>query len=265
MTATRRQAAARAQAEAVNTEVLPAAEAQAIAALDEARRQIDIARASEDIDTLLEWTDRAAAVTHYYKRREEARELADNAGEIKVRAEAALGKLDLKYAPSRRGGPKPKSEEAAEGEEEAPSPLAQFQPNRRSAFRTLGQLDSNQLDGVVTKLRSDDEGGVTTSRAVRAAREVLPIEHRDGTGAPGKPSKEQRKQLVTDYVDHVRALDSEANTLVRLARKMMPVATDGERSRIAKRLNDTVEKLAELAEGMSVGEEPLEGELVDDE
>lgn len=257
MTATRGRAP---RAAAPGTDVLPAEEAQAIAALDEAKRQIDIARASEDVDSLLEWADRAAAVAHYIKRREEARELADNAGEIKVRAEAALGKLDLKYAPHR--GRRSKEEEEAAAEE-APSPLEQFQTARRSAFRTLGRLDGDQLDTVVTGLRTEDDGGgVTTSRAVRAARELLPIEARE----PGKPSKEQRKELITDYVGHVRALDTETSTLVRLARKVIPAATDGERQRIANRLGNTIVRLAELQESLAVdGAEPLEGSDTEDE
>lgn len=252
MTATR----GRGAAQAASTEVLPPEEVQAIAALDEAKRQIDIARSNEDVDTLLEWADRAAAVQHYIRRREEARELADNAGELKVRAEAALGKLDLAARPERG---RPKKED--EGEEPAPpAPLADFENNRRTMFRTLGKLDSSQLDSVVDGLRSDDDGGVTTSRAVRAARELLPIEHREGTATPGKPSKERRKELVTDYVDHVRALDTETNTLIRLARKVIPASTFSERQRIAKRLSDTVDKLTELAEAMAVeGAEPAEG------
>lgn len=257
MTATR----GRGARQAAGTDVLPPEEAQAIAALDEARRQIDIARANEDIDTLLDWADRAAAVAHYYKKREEARELADNAGELKVRAEAALGKLDLAARPG-AGRPKP----VEEGEEPLPpAPLADFESSRRSMFRTLGKLDTNQLDSVVDRLRADDDGGVTTSRAVRAARELLPIEHREGA-AGGKPSKEARKELVTDYVQHVRALDTETSTLIRLARKVIPAATDGERQRIANRLAGTIVRLGELQETMAVdGAEPLVGADTEEE
>ena len=158
-----------------STDVLPQEEANAIAALDEAKRQIDIARANEDIDTLLEWQDRAAAVQHYIRRRDEARELADNAGEIKVRAEAALGKLDLAVSPGR--GRRAAAEDDAEPEE---APLASLQPNRRSAYRVLGKLSGNELDEVVGRLRADEESdkGVTTARAVHEARGMLPKEER---------------------------------------------------------------------------------------
>lgn len=245
-------------------EVLPPEEAQAIAALDEAKRQIDIARMNEDVDSLLEWRDRAAAVQHYIRRRDEARELADNAGELKVRAEAALGKMDLLASP--RGGRR-KATEVTEGEPEedepAPfAPLADFQTNRRSMFRTLGRLEGAQLDAVIDSLRTDeDERGVTTARAVRVARDVLPQEERPEV----TPSREQRRELVTDYVGHLRALDTETSTLVRLARKALPAATDSERARMASRLGNTITRLEDLREGIEVeGAEPSASDVEDD-
>jgi hypothetical protein len=234
-------------------EVLPPEEAQAIAALDEAKRQIDIARVNQDVDALLEWADRAAAVQHYIKRRDEARELADNAGEIKVRAEAALGRLDLAAVPG-RGRPPKKEESEAEEDEPVVSPLADFQTARRSAFRTLGRLDTKQLDEVVDKLRSEDDGGVTTSRAVREARQILPIEHREA-GPAGKPSKEARKEMVTDYAQHIRALANEISTLVRLGRKLEGVATPSERQRMSVRLKNEAVRVDDLADFLDTGGE----------
>jgi hypothetical protein len=234
-----------------STDVLPAEEAAAIAALDEAKRQIDIARASEDVDSLLEWRDRAAAVQHYIRKRDEARELADNAGELKVRAEAALGKIDLAVSPG-RGRPK-KGE--GDGEAEVAAPLADFQTATRSMFRTLGKLEESELDAVVDKLRTEDDGGVTTARAVREARSYIPVEER----TPAEPTKEARKEVVTDYVAHVRALDTEASALVRMARKMLPVATGGERIKIAERLSNTIAKIEDLRDGI-MGNAPAPAE-----
>jgi hypothetical protein len=236
-----------------STDVLPAEEAAAIAALDEAKRQIDIARASEDVESLLEWRDRAAAVQHYIKKRDEARELADNAGELKVRAEAALGKLDLAITPG-RGRRKSQEEEATPADL---APLSDFQPNTRSMFRTLGKLEESQLDAVVDKLRTEDDGGVTTARAVREARSYVPVEER----TPTEPTKEARKEVVSDYVQHVRALDTESSALVRMARKMLPVATAGERSKIAERLSNVIAKLEDLRDGITgAGAEPVEAD-----
>jgi hypothetical protein len=229
-----------------STDVLPAEEAAAIAALDEAKRQIDIARANEDVGSLMEWRDRAAAVQHYIRKRDEARELADNAGELKVRAEAALGRLDLKVAPG-RGRRKTEGDDTDEA-----APLADFQPNTRSMFRTLGKLEESQLDAVVDTLRAEDDGGVTTSRAVKQARSYLPVEPRE---AP-EPTKEARRELVSDYVGHIRALDTETGTLVRLARKMLPVATPGERSKIAERLSNTVVRIEDLRDAIAGAGEP---------
>ena len=245
-------------AAATTTDVLPAEEAAAIAAIDEAKRQIDIARASEDVDSLLEWRDRAAAVQHYLTKRNEARELADNAGELKVRAEAALGKMDLVITPGR--GRRAKTEEEEKPAELAP--LADFQPNTRSMFRTLGKLEESQLDAVVDKLRTNDDGGVTTARAVREARSYVPVEVREAA----EPTKEVRKEVVSDYVGHVRALDTEANALTRMARKMLPVATLGERTKIAERLSNTIVKLEDLRDAIAGGGvEGTPAEAEDDE
>jgi hypothetical protein len=242
-------------AASTSTDVLPAEEAAAIAALDEAKRQIDIARASEDVDALLEWRDKAAAVQHYIKKRDEARELADNAGELKVRAEAALGKIDLAVSPG-RGRRKAEDDKPAEI-----APLADFQPNTRSMFRTLGRLEESQLDDVVDKLRAEDDGGVTTARAVREARTFIPPEER----AEQPKSKEQRKELVTDYVGHVRALDTETGTLIRLARKVIPNSTPGERTRIAERLSNAIAKLEELRDAIAASAAPPDDDGEDTE
>jgi hypothetical protein len=226
-----------------STDVLPAEEANAIAALDEAKRQIDIARANEDIDSLLEWQDRAAAVQHYIRRRDEARELADNAGEIKVRAEAALGKLDLAVAPAR-------GRRAASDDTPEEPPLAGFASARRSAYRVLGKLAPGELDEVVGRLRSDEDSdkGVTTARAVQEARAMLPKEER----AQGEVSKDERKELVTDYAQHLRALDTQVSLLTRLGKKIVARATDTERGRLALRLSNDIVRLEDLRDFLAV-------------
>ena len=241
---------------ATSQDVMPPEEAQAIAAIDEAKRQIEIAVANQDVDSLLEWRDRAAAVQHYIRRRDEARELADNAGELKVRAEAALGRLDLEVVPKR--GRRKAADEDSNGDEPVPAPLADFQTARRSMFRTLGKLAEDQLDSVVESLRSDeDDRGVTTARAVKAARDLLPHEERAEREAP---TKEQRRELVSDYVAHLRALDTETNILARMARKVLPAATPGERTKMVERLSKTVTRLEELREALEVEAEPEEDE-----
>lgn len=71
-------------------DVMPKRKADALAALDLALGAIELARADEDPDELPDWRDRAA-VQLYRRRRDSARDMVDAAGEIKVRAEAALG------------------------------------------------------------------------------------------------------------------------------------------------------------------------------
>jgi hypothetical protein len=245
---------------AAGQEVLPPEDVQALAALDEAKRQIDVARAMGDTEKLLEVRDTMAAFQHYWKLREDARDIVDSAGEVKVRAEAALGKLDIQAAPSSRGGRR-KTED--EEEEAVVPPLADFQPNRRSMFRTLGRLEAKQLDTVVEGLRAEDDGGVTTSRAVRAARELLPVEHRE-SATPAEKSKEARRELVADYVAHMKALDTETNLLTRQWRKVTGVAKPGERARMASRLGNTIARLTDLQEAIEVDAEPSSTDVEED-
>jgi N6-adenosine-specific RNA methylase IME4 len=135
--------------------LVPASEAQALAALDEARRQIGLAKASGDVDALKEWRDRAAAVQHYARQRAGAKDIANDAGEVKVRAEAALGALDEAMAPRGR----PAKDSAAEG-----FLAGEVAPETRAAWRKLGKLDEPTLDGYIERAREDEQTGVSTAR-----------------------------------------------------------------------------------------------------
>lgn len=135
--------------------IVPASEARAIAALDEARRQIGLARQSGDVDALKEWRDRAAAVQHYARQRAGAKEIANDAGEVKVRAEAALGALDREMAPRGR----PEKDSVTEG-----FLAGEIAPETRSAWRKLGALNDDALDGYIERAREDEQAGVSTAR-----------------------------------------------------------------------------------------------------
>ena len=115
---------------------------------------------------------------------------------------------------------------------------------------------------MVEGLRAEDDGGVTTSRAVKAARELLPVEHREA-GAPGEKSKEARRELVADYVAHMKALDTETNLLVRQWRKVTGVAKPGERARMASRLGNTIARLTDLQEDIEVDAAPSSTDVED--
>jgi phage N-6-adenine-methyltransferase len=126
-------------------------------ALAEARRAIDRARADKDADSLRDWRDKAEAIQHFHTRRGLARETADDAGEIRVRCEAALGAIDAELAPH-----------GVTGERNSPI-LADVHGNTRANWRKLGALDG-KLDGIIARLREDENAGVTTAHAVRVLR-----------------------------------------------------------------------------------------------
>jgi len=112
---------------------------------------------------LREWRDRAAAVEHYQRRREGGRDAALAAGEIKVRAERALGQLDQQATP--RGRPNGKDDRGDNF-----SPLGDLRPHTRAAWRRLGEVPDPDFDADIAKLRGDDNTGVTTAGVVRLAR-----------------------------------------------------------------------------------------------
>jgi hypothetical protein len=191
------------------TDVLPPREAQTLAALDQAREAIELARQSGDVDTLLELRDRAAAVQHYQRRRDGAREVADSAGEIKVRAEAALGHIDWEANPPHSGG---------RGKTATADVVVSTQPNTRASWRALGRLAPEQLDAVVALLRTGDGGGVTTTRAMRIAREVAPGRRPH----PIEVERHERRQAVDDYHDRLKVAARELQWLETNAERVAP-------------------------------------------
>lgn len=71
--------------------------------IDQARAMIARAVAVGDVDTLVDLRNSAEAIDLYF-RRSGAKEVADQAGEIKVTAERAIGRIDTDRAP--RGRPR---------------------------------------------------------------------------------------------------------------------------------------------------------------
>ena len=85
------------------SELVKATDGHTLVELDEAKRHIAIARSMAMAEELHEWRDRAAAMAHYAKMRGDSQEAANQAAEIKVRAEAALGALDREARPGNVG------------------------------------------------------------------------------------------------------------------------------------------------------------------
>lgn len=198
-------------------DIVPASEARALGAIDEAKRQIALAQATGDVDTLQEWRSRAAAVAHYNRMRDGGREAANAAGEVKVRAEAALGVLDLEAKPTR--GPSPIV--ASGGNNSAP--LDGMRYGTRANMRKLGTLDEDELDTAIDEARADEDKAVTTDNVIR---------HAFSDRLPGR----RKRQTVLDTEADTEAVITEAMETHERAWEELTTAYDAgdiDRSRTA--------------------------------
>jgi len=193
----------------VNTpaEIVPQREADALVALDEVKRQLSIAKLTGDTETLLEWQRRAAAILHYTRMRDGGRDAANDAGEVKVRAEAALGAIDREANPH------------GVRSDRRDSPTESLPPEVGSAtranWRKLGALPDDELDERIQDARADEESGVTTTRVLRG----------ESTRAPQRPA------LSDDFRSAVVDLD---RSVARLSR----ICTDDRLGRNRESLRD---------------------------
>ena len=112
-----------------------------------------------DADALVELRERASAA-ELYASRGGARELANDAGEIKVRAERGLGQIDASKNP--RGRP----------EKGATSGTFSLDVRRetRAAWRALGKVAEPRFSTLIEAARDDEEAGVSTARLIQMIR-----------------------------------------------------------------------------------------------
>jgi hypothetical protein len=215
--------------------IVPLAEARSLIQIEEARQTIALAREAGDVDALKEWRDRAAAVEHYARKRDGAEAAAQDAAEIKLRAEAALGRLN----PPEPGG-RGKTSSMMEGVSEHPRTIA--------TWRRLGEVDERgKLDALIAELRADPDKGITTTRAGSAARGYL----------PKRRKRRKRRQPVTperrarEYRDRFREHVKTAETHLRLAEAMLGderLATVTENE--AAEWGTTLRKIAQRADAL---------------
>lgn len=221
----------------MNAELVPLADARALAAIDEARRLIAEARAAGDADTLRDWRDKAAAVQHYARTRDDAAALAADAGEIKVRAEAALGRIDAEVHP--HGG----DHQAWDAQAWAPDVAT----DTRAAWRRLGRLDDDQLDEVVSTLRADESGGVTTAAAARLARKLYEPNH-----APND-ERARRRHARDTFGVKVRELREALRWLHANADRVSAIAVPGELDRWTGQIEEAIEHLGVVVGALRKG------------
>lgn len=129
-----------------------------LAPLSRAKREIARAIAEGDGGYLLRLrTDGSAA--ELALSRLGAMEAANDAGEIKVRAERGLALLDVKAAPH---GVK----EELRGRATLP-PLAELHTHTRASIRKLATLSEDDFEQRISAAREDENAGVSTARVLR--------------------------------------------------------------------------------------------------
>lgn len=147
------------------SELVTTGEGQSLIELDEAKRHIALARQMAAAEDLHEWRDRAAAMLHYSKMRGDSQEAANQAAEIKVRAEAALGALDAQARPASVG-----RKGAQMGSSSEPIfPELDVAKGTRANWRKLGQLEEAKLDEVIATVRELDDT-ISTAAVVREVK-----------------------------------------------------------------------------------------------
>jgi hypothetical protein len=177
-------------------------EGQSLVELDEAKRHIALARDMAMAEELHEWRDRAAAMAHYAKMRGDSQDAANQAAEIKVRAEAALGALDREARPAHR----PNKSSATED-----LPTIKVGSETRAKWRKLGALEDDQLDKVIEQVKATDDT-ISTAAVVKAATKVSKID-----GLRDAAVARARLQQEADAALSESQREEEASTMARIA------------------------------------------------
>lgn len=169
------------------SELVAATEGQSLVELDEAKRHIALARDMAMAEELHEWRDRAAAMAHYAKMRGDSQEAANQAAEIKVRAEAALGALDREARPGNTGraGAQMDASSAV-----IPPPLGVAE-GTRAKWRKLGALDEQQLDKVIEQVKEADDT-ISTAAVVKVVEKQTKAEKAQNLAAQAERFAQER-------------------------------------------------------------------------
>lgn len=134
----------------------------ALVRLDAAKRAVALAIAEDDSDSL--FTLRAmASAAELARTRTGAMEAANDAGEIKVRAERGLAILDVQAAPNGVTFP---------GGRKADAPLENIDKNARAQIRKLAALDDDEFENRIAAAHDDEIAGVSTRRVLQSKAHV---------------------------------------------------------------------------------------------
>jgi hypothetical protein len=183
--------------------------AEGPALLDAARLYIARAVLDGDAEALAELRRQARGVEVYYSTREAARGLANDYGEVKVRAERALGQMDTEANP--RGRPPA---------DKVPPPrnFIDVHHDTRAAWRKLAELPEEVFDRFLAAAREDQEGGVSTTRILRGNHRPF-VGNNSGQYEWFTPEAYlDAARAVLGAIDLDPASTAEANETVRAAR-----------------------------------------------
>jgi hypothetical protein len=180
--------------------------AEALPALEVARRVIAQAVLEHDADTLRELRSRASAV-ELYNRRTGAMEIANDAGEIKVRAERGLGQVDAAVAP--HGGDRMQGS--------GTGILTDVRRETRAAWRRLGKVADVTFEHSLELAHEDELAGVSTASILSIVR--LGGVLKSTTFECQTPARYvEAAREVLGAIDLDPASDVEANRTVKAAR-----------------------------------------------
>lgn len=147
------------------SELVPAEEGRTLAQLDEAKRQIALAREMSLAEDLKDWRDKAAAMVHYAKKQGDSCEMLAHATQIKIEAEAALGAIDREARPDKV---KASSRSSLVTKDDLPE--LGVSTATRAAWRKLGKAyDEGKLDDLIETVKAEADT-LSTAAVVKALK-----------------------------------------------------------------------------------------------
>ena len=172
-----------------------------LVALMEGKRFLAHAR---DTLQVLDLRNKAAAVEHYLKQRDDSTSAAIDAAELRLRAERRLGELLAETVDHAGGRPKKNADTVSVFSGTIPDSISQKQSSRYQQAAKVPESEFETL--VVTAREKGDIARLTSAAVMRLAKEIQRQEQRDANRvmveeAPGPVEHVQGKTYPTIVID----------------------------------------------------------------